>query len=224
MAKEKIIAIDGFSGTGKSSTAKKIAKKLGYRYIDTGAMYRAVTLYLLRQNIDIESTEDVESVLDEIHLDFRLNPKTKISCITLNGEDVESIIRGGDVARNVSAVAAISSVRKKLVKEQREMGEKGGVVMDGRDIGTVVFPNADLKIFMTAGLKIRSERRLKELQEKNIEATLDEVMLNLKERDIIDSGREDSPLTKAKDAISIETDNISLDMQVEMVLNYLKTI
>lgn len=224
MSKGKIIAIDGYSGTGKSSTAKRVAKKLKYRYIDTGAMYRAVTLYFLRNNIAIDSDEEVESVLDEIHLDFRVDQKSQSSYITLNGEAVEEYIRGGDVAKNVSAVAAISSVRKKLVSEQRAMGEAGGVVMDGRDIGTVVFPNAELKIFMSAGLEIRAKRRLKELSEKNIEATLNEVMLNLKERDIIDSGREDSPLMKAKDAITIETDNITLDKQVEMVLNYCASI
>ena len=220
MSREKIVAIDGYSGTGKSSTAKRVAKKLKYRYIDTGAMYRAVTLYLLRNNISVDSIEEVEASLDDIQLDFRVNSKNQSSYITLNGEAVEDYIRGGDVAKNVSAVAAISAVRKKLVSEQRVMGEAGGVVMDGRDIGTVVFPNAELKIFMSAGLEIRAKRRLKELEEKNIEATLNEVMLNLKERDIIDSGREDSPLMKAKDAITIETDNITLDQQVEMVLNY----
>ncbi len=220
MSKQKIIAIDGYSGTGKSSTAKRVAKKLKYRYIDTGAMYRAVTLYLIRNNIPVDSVEEVEAVLDDIQLDFRVNSKSQSSYITLNGEAVEDYIRGGDVARNVSAVAAISAVRRKLVSEQRAMGEAGGVVMDGRDIGTVVFPNAELKIFMSAGLEIRAKRRLKELEEKNIEATLDEVMLNLKERDIIDSGREDSPLMKANDAIIIETDNITLDQQVEIVLKH----
>lgn len=224
MSKQKIIAIDGYSGTGKSSTAKIVAKKLKYRYIDTGAMYRAVTLYLLRNKIPIDSIEEVEAALDEIHLDFRVNSKNQSSYITLNGEAVEEYIRGGDVARNVSAVAAISAVRRKLVSEQRAMGEAGGVVMDGRDIGTVVFPNAALKIFMSAGLEIRARRRLKELKEKNIEADLSEVMLNLKERDIIDSGREDSPLMKAKDAITIETDNITLDQQVEIVLKHCASI
>ena len=209
---EIIVAIDGYSGTGKSSTAKIVAEKLGYTYIDSGAMYRAITLFLLKNNIDIQNLNEVESTLDECELKFDKEG------IWLNEELVEDQIRAMDVNNAVSHISAISAVRTKLVAEQRKMSSNKGVVMDGRDIGTVVFPNAELKIFMTADMDIRIDRRKKQLASKGIIESKEKIAENLVERDRIDTSREDSPLAKAKDAIEIDTSHITLDQQIDKIV------
>jgi len=219
-----IIAIDGNSGCGKSTTAKAVAKSLGYIYIDTGAMYRAVTLYFIRNGIDLQDTKAVEKALREINISFMRNPESKTNETFLNGENVEGEIRGMAVSGLVSPVSEISLVRKKLVEQQREMGRKKGIVMDGRDIGTVVFPDAHLKIFMTANLETRAQRRKLELEEKGKDVPLEEVIRNLSDRDKIDSSRADSPLKKANDALEIDTSHLTIDEQVDLVLNEVKQI
>lgn len=208
MAKKIIITIDGWSSCGKSTLAKQLAKELGYVYVDSGAMYRAVTLYFLRNNIDLAEKSEVKKALKDINLEFIFNPKSNNSEIYLNGENVEYLIRDLIIAEKVSDVAAIKEVRELAVAQQNKMGTKKGIVMDGRDIGTVVFPNAELKIFMTADNAVRVQRRFKELYEKNPNVTIEEVKDNLEMRDYIDSHREVSPLRKAKDAL--ELDNTSL--------------
>lgn len=222
MKKKIIVAIDGHSGCGKSSTAKVVAKTLGYIYIDTGAMYRAATLYFLQNNIELANNAEVKRALDEIDITFCLNKASVNNETYLNGRNVEQEIRGIKVSERVSEVSAISEVRKKMVALQRKMGEEKGVVMDGRDIGTVVFPLAELKIFMTASLKVRAQRRLAELQESGQDAKLGEVMDNLEKRDRIDSSRADSPLTQAKDAVLIDTSSLSFEDQVEKVVTLAK--
>lgn len=209
---EIIVAIDGYSGTGKSSTAKQVAEKLGYTYIDSGAMYRAITLFLLRNNIDIQNLNDVERTLEECELKFDKEG------IWLNDELVEDQIRAMDVNKSVSHVSAISAVRTKLVAEQRKMSSNKGVVMDGRDIGTVVFPNAELKIFMTAEMEVRVDRRKKQLASKGIIESEEKIAENLEERDQIDTSRKDSPLAKATDAIEIDTSHITLDQQIDKIV------
>lgn len=222
--KEKfIVAIDGQSGCGKSSTAKAIAAELGYIYIDTGAMYRATTLYLLKNDTDIHNEQALENALKQISLTFRNSKGGSEQEIYLNGISVENDIRQQFVSDKVSEVSAIPRVRRQMVGLQRELGNAGGVVMDGRDIGTVVFPNADVKIFMKADLDIRAKRRLKELEEKNIPAVLEEVEKNLAARDKIDSTRLDSPLKKADDAIEIDTSQLSFDEQVNKILDLIKS-
>jgi len=208
--KKITIAIDGYAACGKSTLAKKIAKKLGWIYVDSGAMYRAVTLYFLRKNIDLKNKEDVETTLNEIFISF-----DNVGRTILNGEIVESEIRDSKVSNFVSQVSAISEVRKKLVDLQREIGKEGGIVMDGRDIGTVVFPNAELKLFISADLEIRVERRFKDLNGK---ITREEVRENLSERDWIDSTRSDSPLKKADDAIEIDNSYLTPEEQLDKVL------
>ncbi len=217
--KEIIIAIDGNSGCGKSTTAKAVAKNLHYIYIDTGAMYRAVTLYFIRNEIDLDDEEQVASALNNIHISFKYDPSLGLNEAYLNSENVEEEIRGMDVSNLVSPVSAISMVRRKMVEQQREMGKGKGVVMDGRDIGTVVFPEAELKIFMSATLEVRADRRKKELKEKGKQVVLDEVAQNLKSRDQIDSSRVDSPLKKADGAYEIDTSYISFEEQVQRVLD-----
>jgi len=217
--KEIIIAIDGNSGCGKSTTAKAVAKNLHYIYIDTGAMYRAVTLYFIRNEIDLDDEEQVASALNNIHISFKYDPSLGLNEAYLNSENVEEEIRGMDVSNLVSPVSAISMVRRKMVEQQREMGKGKGVVMDGRDIGTVVFPEAELKIFMSANLEVRADRRKKELKEKGKQVVLDEVAQNLKSRDQIDSSRVDSPLKKADGAYEIDTSYISFEEQVQRVLD-----
>lgn len=220
-----IVAIDGFAGCGKSSTAKRVAEELGYLYLDSGAMYRAVALYFLRYNVSPDqSNENIKEVLDNIFIDFVFKPGKKIPQIALNGEIVDDYIRTPEVSAIVSPVSAYVSVRKELVAQQRRLGEHGGVVMDGRDIGTVVFPNAELKIFMTADLKERAIRRKKELSEKGIDVSLEEVMDNLKERDRIDSTRKISPIRQAKDAIILDTTNLTIEDQVKYVVNLAREI
>lgn len=215
------IAIDGYSGCGKSSTAKAVAKVLGYTYIDTGAMYRAVTLYFQKMQLDIYDEKAVENALKNIEIRFVLNDSSQNSHVFLNGEDVEELIRTPEVAAFVSPVATISAVRKFLVHQQQEMGKNKGVVMDGRDIGTVVFPDAECKFFLVADINIRTERRIKELKLSGIDASFDSVKNNLLERDYIDSNREDSPLRKAEGAIEIDTSHIAFEDQVEQALQHI---
>lgn len=222
MAEKIIIAIDGHSSCGKSTLAKDLAKKLGYNYIDSGAMYRAITLYLLRNNIAIEDTNAVKDALKSIRLSFIYNEAKQASEICLNGENVAHYIRDMIVADKVSAVAAIKEVRYFAVSQQQEMGKERGIVMDGRDIGTVVFPDAELKIFMTADMDIRAMRRFKEIFPSNPNITYEEVMANLQMRDYIDSNREESPLTQAKDALVLDSTNMSMEEQLKQALSWAK--
>ena len=209
MAKKIIITIDGWSSCGKSTLAKQLAKELGYLYVDSGAMYRAITLYFLRNNIDLAKKKEINEALNNISLEFVFNSKSNSSEIFLNGENVEYLIRDLIIAEKVSDVAAIKEVRAFAVEQQKKMGAKKGIIMDGRDIGTVVFPKAELKIFMTADNAIRVQRRFKELFEKNPNVTIEEVKDNIEMRDYIDSHREVSPLRKAKDAIELDNTNLS---------------
>ncbi len=216
--KKIIITIDGWSSCGKSTLAKQLAKELGYIYVDSGAMYRAITLYFLRNHIDWTNLKEVRTALKEINLEFNYNEKSEQSEIYLNSENVEYVIRDLVVAEKVSDVAAIKEVREFAVTQQHAMGKNKGIVMDGRDIGTVVFPRAELKIFMTADNAVRVERRFKELFEKNPNVSLDDVKTNLEMRDYIDSNREVSPLKAAPDAILLDNTNISEKQQLEKVL------
>ncbi len=213
------IAIDGLSGCGKSSTAKKVASALGYKFIDTGAMYRAVTLYMLNNDVDLQSIEEVTKALDAIQIDFRYNAETKRNETFLNGQNVEEEIRTMKVANSVSAVATIKAVRVAMVAQQQQMGKDKGVVMDGRDIGSVVFPEAELKLFMTASSEVRAQRRKMELAEKGVEVSLEEIIENLESRDQIDSSRAESPLIKVDDALEIDTSNLKFEEQVQKVLD-----
>lgn len=218
MAKKIIITIDGWSSCGKSTLAKQLAKELGYIYVDSGAMYRAITLYFLRNNVDIEEKKEVKEALKSINLEFIYNPSSNTSEIFLNEENVEYLIRDLIIAEKVSDVAAIKEVREFAVAQQQKMGAKKGIVMDGRDIGTVVFPKAELKIFMTADNTVRVERRFKELYEKNPNITIEEVKNNLEMRDYIDSHREISPLHKAEDAVELDNTNLTPEEQLKKVL------
>lgn len=218
MSQKIIITIDGWSSCGKSTLARQLAKKLGYTYIDSGAMYRAITLYFLRNHIDWTDDMEVKNALNEIHLHFEKNPKTGDSEIFLNDENVEYLIRDLIIADKVSDIASIAAVRSYAVAQQQLMGTKKAIVMDGRDIGTTVFPNAELKIFMTADIATRVERRFKEMYEKNPNVVLDDVKNNLEMRDYIDSHREVSPLIKAEDAIVIDNTNIDMDQQLKIAL------
>ena len=220
--KKIIITIDGWSSCGKSTLAKQLAKEFGYVYIDSGAMYRAITLYFLRNHIDWTDSKEVVDALKDIHIEFEFNSKSQQSEIILNGENVEYVIRDLVIAEKVSDVAAIKEVRTFAVAQQQKMGEKKGVVMDGRDIGTTVFPNAELKIFMTADIAIRVERRFKEMFEKNPNITIEEVKSNLEMRDYIDSNREVSPLRKAEDAVEINNTNLTMDEQLDIALQIAK--
>jgi cytidylate kinase len=220
--KKIIITIDGWSSCGKSTLAKQLAKELGYVYIDSGAMYRAVTLYFLRNHVDWTDKKEVQSALKEIHLDFRVNEKTEISEIYLNDENVEYVIRDLVIAEKVSDIAAIKDVRTFAVAQQHKLGAKKGIVMDGRDIGTVVFPKAELKIFMTADSAVRVERRFKELYEKNPNITIEEIKNNLEMRDYIDSHREISPLKKADDAIVLDNTHLTEEQQLLKALAWAK--
>ena len=222
--KKIVITIDGWSSCGKSTLAKQLAKHLGYVYIDSGAMYRAITLYFLRHHLDWTDVSEVNNALKNIILEFHCNEKNGQSEIFLNGENVEYVIRDLLIAEKVSEVAAIKEVRSFAVAEQQKMGKKKGLVMDGRDIGTTVFPDAALKIFMTADISVRVERRFKEMFEKNPNITIEEVKNNLEMRDYIDSNREVSPLRKAADAIVIDNTNISMEQQLKIALNLLKEI
>lgn len=220
MAKKIIITIDGWSSCGKSTLAKQLAKKLGYVYVDSGAMYRAITLHFLRNHIDWTDAREVQQALKEIHLEFHFNEKAGQSEIYLNDENVEYVIRDLVVAEKVSEIAAIREVREFAVAQQQKMGAKKGIVMDGRDIGTVVFPKAELKIFMTADNAVRVERRFKELYEKNPNITIEEVKANLEMRDYIDSHREVSPLRKADDAIVLDNTHLTEEEQFQKALGW----
>ncbi len=217
--KKIIIAIDGYSACGKSTTAKMVASILGYGYIDTGAMYRAVTLYFLDNYVDITNPKSVEKALSNIEITFVCSPKSGENETHLNGLNVEKKIREMRVSERVSEVSAIKSVRIAMVAQQQKMGKSKGILMDGRDIGTVVFPNADLKIFMDADFDVRSERRQKELLEKGELVDLEKVKANLAKRDKIDTTRKESPLKKAKEAIVIDTTHVTFDEQVEQIVN-----
>lgn len=222
MPKKIIITIDGWSSCGKSTLAKQLARKLGYVYVDSGAMYRAITLYFLRNNIDPASKKEIKTALKSINLEFIYNPQSHISEIYLNGENVEYLIRDLIIAEKVSDVATLKEVREFAVAQQQKMGKAKGVVMDGRDIGTVVFPKAELKIFMTADNAIRVQRRFKELFDKNPNITIEEVKNNLEMRDYIDSHREISPLRKAKDALELDNTNLTEEEQLEKALIWTK--
>jgi CMP/dCMP kinase len=222
MSEKIIITIDGWSSCGKSTLAKQLAKELGYTYIDSGAMYRAITLYFLRNHIDWTDDMEVKNALQEINLHFESNVKTGESEIFLNDENVEYLIRDLIIADKVSDIAAIAAVRTFAVAQQQQMGTKKGIVMDGRDIGTTVFPNAELKFFMTADIAVRVERRFKEMFEKNPNVILDDVMHNLEMRDYIDSHREVSPLKKAEDAIILDNTNIGMEEQLAIALQHVK--
>jgi len=217
-----IITIDGWSSCGKSTLARQLAKELGYIYIDSGAMYRAVTLYFLRNHIDWTDIKAVKEALTEINIEFEYNPKSEQSETHLNGENVEYVIRDLVVAEKVSEVAAIKEVRDFAVKQQKALGKNKGIVMDGRDIGTVVFPHAELKIFMTADNEVRVERRFKELYEKNPNITLEEIKTNLEMRDYIDSHREVSPLRQAKDAHVLDNSHLTMKQQLEIAMKWAK--
>lgn len=224
MAKKIIIAIDGWSSCGKSTLAKELAKELGYLYVDSGAMYRAITLYFLRNHVDWTDKSEVRKALKEIFLEFVYNENSQQSEMHLNGENVEYVIRDLVVAEKVSDVAAIKEVRKFAVEQQQAMGKKKGIIMDGRDIGTVVFPNAELKIFLTADNAVRVERRFKELFDKNPNISIEEVKANLEMRDYIDSNREESPLRKAGDAILLDNTNLTTSETLQKAMQLVKKI
>ncbi len=222
MSSKIIVTIDGWSSCGKSTLARQLAKELGYVYIDSGAMYRAITLYFLRNLIDWTDTNEVNNALKDIVIEFLYNETSQQSEVILNGENVEYVIRDLVIAEKVSDVAAIKAVRTFAVAQQQKLGKKKGIVMDGRDIGTTVFPKAELKIFMTADTAVRVERRFKELYSKNPNVSIEEVKSNLEMRDYIDSNREVSPLRKAKDAIEIDNTNMSMDEQLKIALELAK--
>lgn len=227
MEKLITIAIDGFSSTGKSTLAKQLAKRLSYIYVDTGAMYRAVTLFAMENKFITSDTfyfEKLEKELPNIVLDFKFNTDLGFAEIYLNDFNVENKIRSLAVSKQVSKVSAISSVRRKLVIEQQEMGKNKGIVMDGRDIGTVVFPDAELKIFMTASADVRAERRYNELIDKGDNVNYEEILKNVVERDLLDSTREDSPLIKAKDAIEIDNSDLSIEAQFDQIYSLIQNI
>ncbi|RRD62481.1 (d)CMP kinase [Tannerella forsythia] len=211
-----IVAVDGFSSCGKSTMARDLARAVGYAYIDTGAMYRAVTLYAIRQGFFQGDTLDetaLQEAMDDVEISFRPNPETGVSETFLNGEPVEAEIRGMEVSNRVSRIAALGFVRRSLVSKQQEMGEAKGIVMDGRDIGTVVFPQAELKIFVTASAEIRAQRRVKEMSEKGQPVSFDEVLKNVQERDRLDMTRAESPLRKADDAIELDNTYMTIAEQ-----------
>lgn len=228
MRKKKIvIAVDGHSSCGKSTLAKALARKLGYIYIDSGAMYRAVTLYALRNgwiNGGNPDKEKIISGLKDIEITFKWDGRTEQNITFLNGENVEDEIRRLEVSQNVSPVSTIAEVRHEMVRQQRENGRKKGIVMDGRDIGTVVFPEAELKIFMTASPQIRAERRYLELIEKGLDVDFEEILKNVGERDTIDSEREVSPLRKADDAITLDNSDLTREEQLVWALERVNKI
>lgn len=216
MEKKIIIAIDGHSSSGKSTMAKDLAREIGYVYIDTGAMYRAVTLYCLRKGYiqgDTIQEEALKADLDQMDISFRYNAETGRPDTYLNGEKVEKEIRSMEVADKVSLIAALGFVRRAMVAKQQEMGKAKGIVMDGRDIGTVVFPEAELKVFVTASPEVRARRRLEELQAKGEQTTYEEVLANVKKRDYIDSTREESPLRQAPDALVLDNSEMTIPEQ-----------
>ncbi|MEZ0006296.1 cytidylate kinase [Flavobacterium sp. 28YEA47A] len=227
MDKKITIAIDGFSSTGKSTLAKQLAKHLGYIYVDTGAMYRAVTLYAMQHDFISDTQFDKKALIEKlpkISLQFLFNPDLGYAEIFLNEKNVETEIRTLEVSNFVSRIAEISEVRAKLVEQQQNMGKNKGIVMDGRDIGTVVFTDAELKLFMTASPETRAKRRYDELLQKGQDVTYEEVLKNVQERDYIDTHREDSPLVKADDAIEIDNSHLSIQEQFDKVLGLVNTV
>ena len=227
MIKKQItIAIDGYSACGKSTLAKDLAKKLSFIFIDSGAMYRGVALYCLQNNLfDADSNPkqvEIIQALKNITLSFQLINDN--NCLLLNGKNVEELIRGTEVAAVVSKVATIKEVRIKLVMEQQKMGENGGIVMEGRDIGSVVFPSAELKLFITASQEIRAQRRFLELKSKGIEAKINEISSNLAERDLMDSSRKESPLIQVADAIVLDNSKLTREEQLDFVLNLVRNL
>lgn len=226
--KKITIAIDGFSSSGKSTMAKELAKEIGYIYIDSGAMYRAVTLFAITHDIFENSqmnTEKFSKLIHEIRIEFKRNPQTQTPETYLNGENVEQKIRSMEVSNKVSPISTLPFVREAMVQQQQEMGKAKGIVMDGRDIGTTVFPEAELKIFVTASPETRAERRYKELREKGVDVNYDEILTNVIERDTIDQNREVSPLRKADDAILLDNSHMSIAEQKEWLMNaYLHAI
>ena len=227
MIKKQItIAIDGYSACGKSTLAKDLAKKLSFIFIDSGAMYRGVALYCLQNNLFDEDSNpkhlEIIQALKNITLSFQLINDN--NCLLLNGKNVEELIRGTEVAAVVSKVARIKEVRVKLVMEQQKMGENGGIVMEGRDIGSVVFPKAELKLFITASQEIRAQRRFLELKSKGIEAKINEISSNLAERDLMDSSRKESPLIQVADAIVIDNSKLTREEQLDFVLNLVNNL
>ena len=222
MKKKITIAIDGFSSTGKSTVAKQLARSLGYIYVDTGAMYRAVTLFAMQNSLiskDFIDQQNLVKILHQVNLKFVFDEKLGYAAIYLNGKNVEKEIRSLEVSQFVSKIASISEVRLKLVAQQQEMGKEKGVVMDGRDIGTVVFPDAELKLFMTASAMERANRRFKEMQARGEKVNFDEVLFNVQERDRIDTTREDSPLVKSHDAIEIDNSHLNLQEQYDKIFS-----
>lgn len=212
--KKIVIAIDGYSSCGKSTMAKDLAREVGYIYVDTGAMYRAVTLFAIRNGVfDADDNIDearLKALLPDVKLTFKLNSETKLPEVCLNGECVERDIRTLEVSQHVSPIAALPFVREKLVEQQQAMGKEKGIVMDGRDIGTVVFPDAELKIFVTASAEIRAQRRFKELEAKGMPANFDEILQNVEQRDYIDTHRETSPLRQADDALVLDNSHLTI--------------
>lgn len=217
MSNNIVVAIDGYSSCGKSTLAKALAKKLHFIYVDSGAMYRAVTLYFLRNNVDLKDHDAVMEALKNIHLNF--HSRDYNTHITLNDEDVSDEIRLMPVSENVSPVSAIKEVRHEMVRQQQRMGKSKNIVMDGRDIGTVVFPHAQVKLFMTADPKVRAERRYKELAPKNPEISLEDVFENLAHRDYQDTTREESPLTRAEDAVILDNTNLTEEEQLQFAID-----
>ena len=220
--KKITIAIDGFSSCGKSTMAKMLAKEVGYIYVDTGAMYRAVTLFAMRNGMISPNGEvnrdELKQKMQTLRVEFKLNEQTGRAETYLNGENVENEIRGMEVSSHVSAIAAIDFVRTALVEQQQRMGRDKGIVMDGRDIGTVVFPDAELKVFVTASAEIRAQRRFDELKGKGVEANFDEILNNVQQRDYIDSHREVSPLRKADDAIELDNGKLTIAQQLQWLV------
>jgi CMP/dCMP kinase len=219
-----VVAIDGYSGCGKSSTAKAVAKDLGFTYIDSGAMYRAATLHFLNNFLSISNPHDVEKGLKTLEITFQLNPDTGKQETYLNGLNVEDEIRSMAVSEKVSEIATVKEIRKELVAQQKRLGRKKGVVMDGRDIGSVVFPDAEMKVFMTADLETRAIRRQQELFEKGDLVDLEDIMKNLSDRDRIDSSRQESPLIKVPGAIEIDTSNLTFEEQVAQIVQLAKEV
>ena len=220
--KKITIAIDGHSSCGKSTMAKDLARRVGYIYVDTGAMYRSVTLYALRNGLFNEDgsikTDELEQQMPQIHISFQLNPETGRPDTYLNGECVEQTIRSLEVSNHVSPIAALPFVRTAMVAQQQEMGQDGGIVMDGRDIGTIVFPHAELKVFVTASAEVRAQRRYDELLQKGMPADYDDILRNVQERDYIDSHREVSPLRQADDALLLDNSHMTIPEQNEWLM------
>jgi len=222
-----VIAIDGFSSCGKSTLAKALAKNLNYRYIDSGAMYRAVTLFMLEENIKVDELanwpeSELEKFLDKVHITFEINPLTGLSEVVLNGRNVEKLIRDLRISDLVSPVSAIPSIRHRMVDLQKSYGNRKGIVMDGRDIGTTVFPEAELKLFMTARKEVRAKRRFDELNEKGFMVTVDEVMKNIAERDHTDTHRKESPLRQSDDAVVLDNSDMNQQEQLDFTLQLIR--